>query len=69
MFRVQRECMCPKAVKDVSQVKFAIVHWEERREKMMAELGGGARIPDMWRLLALMAICPKEEGGHADEVR
>ena len=59
MFRVQRECMYPEAVKDVSKVKFAIVQWEEKWKKMMAEFGGGVRIPILWRLLALMEICPK----------
>ena len=39
MFRVQRECMYPKAVKDVSQVKAAIMQWEEKWKKMMTELG------------------------------
>ena len=29
MFRVQRECMYPKAVRDVSQVKLAIMQWDE----------------------------------------
>ena len=37
-FRAQRECVYPKAVKDV---------WEEEWKKMMAELGGGAKIPDL----------------------
>ena len=35
MFRVQRECMYPKAVKDVSQVKVAIMQFEEKWKKMM----------------------------------
>ena len=60
MFRVQRECMYPKAVKDVSQVKFAIVQREEKWKNIMAEFGGGVRIPDLRRMLALMEICPNE---------
>ena len=32
MFRVQRDCMFPKAVKDVSRVKVAIMQWKEQWE-------------------------------------
>ena len=27
---------------------------------MMSELGGGAKIPDLWRMSALLEICPKD---------
>ena len=37
-FRAQRECVYPNAVKDV---------WEDKWKKMMTELGGGAKIPDL----------------------
>ena len=60
MFRVQRECMYPKAVKDLNGVKTAIMDWEERWKRMMAELGTDAKIPDLWRMSALLEICPKE---------
>jgi len=60
MFRVQRECMYPKAVKDLNGVKTAIMEWEERWKRMMAELGVDAKIPDLWRMSALLEICPKE---------
>ena len=59
MFRVQRECMYSKLVKDVSQVRPAIVQWEEKWKAMMSELGGDAKIPDLWRVSALLQICPK----------
>ena len=36
---------------------------------MMSELGGGAQIPDLWRMSALLEICPKRrEGTDADEI-
>lgn len=37
MFRVQRECMYPKAVKDLAGVKIAIMEWEEKWKRMKAE--------------------------------
>ena len=27
---------------------------------MMSELGEGAKIPDLWRMSALLEICPKD---------
>ena len=60
MFRVQRECMYPKLVKDVGQVRLAIMQWEEKWKVMMSELGEGAKIPDLWRMSALLEICPKD---------
>ena len=53
MFRVQRECMNPPAVKDVNQVKVAIMQWEEHWKKMMMEFAGGAKMPDLWQMSAL----------------
>ena len=60
MFRVQRECMYPKPLKDVGQVRLAIMQWEEKWKVMMSELGEGAKIPDLWRMSALLEICPKD---------
>ena len=50
VFRVQRDCMYPKAAKDVSQVKASIMQCEDKLKNMMTELGGDAEIPDLWRL-------------------
>ena len=58
MFRVQRECMYPKLVKDVGHMRLAIMQWEEKWEVMMSELGEGVKIPDLWRML--LEICPKD---------
>ena len=60
MFRVQRECMYPKLVKDVGQVRLAIMQLEKKWKVMMSELGEGAKIPDLWRMSALLEICPKD---------
>ena len=56
------ECkfMYPKLVKDVGQVRLAIMQWEEKWKVMMSELGEGAKIPDLWRksaLLEMLEIC------------
>ena len=55
----QRECVYSKAVKDVSQVKAAIQR-EETCKKMMTELGGDAKSPDLWRMSALPDMRPKD---------
>ena len=52
--------MNPKPVKDVCQVRLAIVQWEEKWKVMMSELGVGAKIPDLWSMSALVEICPKD---------
>ena len=38
----------------------AIMQWEEKWKAMMSELGGDAKIPDLWRTSALLEICPKD---------
>ena len=60
MFRVQRECMYPKAVKELGNVKKAIMDWEEKWNRMKAELGAEVKIPDLWRMSALLEICPQD---------
>ena len=57
IFRVQRECMYQIPAKDPSQVRLAIMQWEE---KWKGELGGDVQIPDLWRMSALLEICPKD---------
>ena len=36
------------------------MQWEEKWKVMMSELGEGAKIPDLWRMSALLEICPKD---------
>ena len=59
-FTLQRECMNPKPAKDLGQVRSAIMQWEEKWKGMMSELGGDAKIPDLWRMSALLDICPQD---------
>ena len=60
MFRIQRECMYPKEVKELSGVKIAILEWEEKWKRMNSELGADVKIPVLWRMSALLEICPKD---------
>ena len=59
MFRMQKECMYPRPVKTVGDVAGAVLEWEERWKRMMSEVGHEARIPDLWKMSALLEICPK----------
>ena len=34
----------------------------------MSDLGEGAKIPDLWRMSALLAICPKDDGADVVQV-
>jgi hypothetical protein len=60
MVRVQRECLYPRPVKELAMLRVAVLEWERRWEAMMMELGKEAVIPDLWRMSALLEICPKE---------
>ena len=40
-------------------MRLAIMHWEEKWKVMMSELGEGAKIPDLWRMSALLETLPK----------
>ena len=60
MFRMQRECMYPRGAKDLAGVKIAIMQWEERWKRMKGELGVEVKIPDLWRMSALLEICPQD---------
>ena len=52
VFRAQREFTYPNEVKDLSLLTAAIMQCQEMWKKMMTELGGGAKIPDLWRMSA-----------------
>lgn len=59
--RMHRECLNPRAVTSMEQVESAIMTWEEKWRKMLRESGGeGIRIPDRWKMAAMMEILPKE---------
>ena len=36
------------------------MQWEAKWKAMISELAKDAKIPDLWRMLALLAICPKD---------
>ena len=41
-------------------LRVAVLEWERRWEAMMLELGKEAVIPELWRMSALLEICPQE---------
>ena len=51
-------------MKDLAQLRIAILQWEERWKAMMAELGTDAKIPELWRMSALLELCPKDVKEH-----
>ena len=51
--------MYAKPAKDVGQVRLAIMQWEEKWSAV-GDVGGDAKIPDLWRMPALLEICPKD---------
>ena len=58
MMRVLMECMYPKEVKG-SELVQAILQWE-MKWNLMKDQPGGTNIPELWRMAALMKMCPKE---------
>jgi len=65
MFRIQRECMYPKEVKDLSKLKGAILEWEQKWKKMMEEINDDkVKIPELWKMSALMEMIPKDLKEH-----
>ena len=60
MFRVQRESLYPPVVKNLKLLRLAIMQWEEKWKSMMSELGSEAKIPELWRMSALLEMCPRE---------
>ena len=58
MVRVQEECMYPKTVRELHQLKSSIMTWEEKWKLMIAELGQQERVPTLWKMAALLRMCP-----------
>ena len=52
-FRVQQECMYPELAKLVSQASLA-------SKATMSEVGKDVKIPDFWRMSALLEICSRD---------
>ena len=60
MFRVQLERMFPELVNDVIQVRLATMQREGNWKAVISELGKDVKIPDLWRISALLEICPRD---------
>ena len=59
MMRVLVECMYPNEVKGLVLLH-AILQWEMKWNQMMKDQPCGTNIPELWRMAALMKMCPKE---------
>ena len=59
LMRIQNTCMYPKAVR-VNELVGAVMIWEEAWKRMTAEHPTGTKIPDSWKMGALLQLCPKE---------
>ena len=60
LFRVHRECMYTEARERRESGDTGNHAVEEKWKAMMSELGKDAKIPDLWRMLALLEISPKD---------
>ena len=58
MMRLQQESMYPKSVKTTELVG-AVLAWEDKWKKMLRDQPY-AKIPDMWKMSAMLKLCPKE---------
>ena len=59
LMRIQNACMYPKVVQ-VNELVGAVMLWEDAWKRMTAEHPTGTKIPDSWKMGALMQLCPKE---------
>ena len=59
MMRVLMECMYPKEAK-AQELTQAVLKWEMKWNMMMKDQPAGTQIPELWKMAALMRMCPKE---------
>ena len=64
LMRLQQECMYPKVAK-VGELVERMLQWEEKWKKMEREQPKGrdgreANIPELWKMAAMLKLCPKE---------
>ena len=59
LMRLQQESMYPRAVKTMELVG-AIMAWEDKWKKMIRDQPEGTKIPDLWKMAAMLKLCPKE---------
>ena len=58
LMRMISACMYPKETK-MEHMATAVLQWEEKWKKLLAEFPD-IKIPDLWKMAALQALCPKE---------
>ena len=59
--RLHKEAMHPDMDKDVTKLAAVIMKWEETWRRMERESGvSGAGIPALWKIGALLEICPRD---------
>ena len=56
--RLQQESMYPKSV-NTTELVGAVLAWEDKWKKMLRDQPD-AKIPDMWKMSAMLKLCPKE---------
>jgi hypothetical protein len=64
LMRLQQECMYPKVVQ-VGELVEKVLQGEEKwkkmeREQPMGRNGKEANIPELWKMAAMLKLCPKE---------
>ena len=67
LMRIQQECMYPKLVK-MGEVGTEIMIWEDKWVKMLKDQTPDTKIPRLWRMAALLKICPKELQDQVDMI-
>ena len=59
VMRLQQECMYPKMAK-VEELVAAVLAWEGKWKRMEKEQEKDIKIPMVWKMAAMLKICPKE---------
>ena len=59
-FRELRECMYPTSCKDLRELTASIGLWEDKWKRMVRNSGGGGQVPEVWRMAAMLEICPQD---------
>ena len=59
MMRHQQECVYPKEVK-THEVVGSVMAWEDKWKKMLKDQPGDTKIPELWKMAAMLKLCPKE---------
>ena len=59
VMRLQQECMYPKVAK-VEELVAAVLAWEGKWKRMEREQEKDIKIPMVWKMAAMLKICPKE---------